>query len=212
MKAPLPIVVLISGNGSNLQAIIDAIQHQKLNLKIKAVISNRADAYGLVRARRANILTHVLTPHDCPIGTTFEHTLLKLIEEHSPQLVVLAGFMKKLGPMIVQRFMGKMINIHPSLLPKHPGLHTHQQVLEAKDQQHGATVHFVTEIVDAGPIIDQMALTVEPTDTVESLQQRVQELEHKLYPKVLALFAKERIHLKEHHVCIDGKLMKKKEL
>ncbi|OGO90079.1 MAG: phosphoribosylglycinamide formyltransferase [Coxiella sp. RIFCSPHIGHO2_12_FULL_42_15] len=205
MAQPLSLVVLISGNGSNLQAIIDAIAQHQLQAEIKAVISNKVDAYGLTRAEKAHIPTRVFSRRDYPDQNAFDNALLQAIAAYSPNLVVLAGFMHKLGPALVRYFMGRMINIHPSLLPKYPGLHTHQRVLEAKDQRHGVSIHFVTEELDAGPIISQMSLSVRTEDTAESLQQRVLQLEHRLYPETLRWFEQKRINFMGGKIWMDGK-------
>lgn len=179
------IIVLISGNGSNLQAIIDAIVAKKLSAHISAVISNRADAFGLERAKKANIPTHVLINKDFKNNDEYDRALQQCIDQYQPQLIVLAGFMRILGKDFVKHYYGKIINIHPSLLPKYTGLNTHQRVLDAGEKEHGVTIHFVTEDLDSGPIIAQTKLTVEPTDTAEILKQKVHQLEHALYPKVI---------------------------
>ncbi len=195
MIAPkLPIVVLISGLGSNLQAIIDATHHG-LPVEIRAVISNRSDAYGLERAQQNGIPSYALAHSRFPDRQAFEAELRKLIDQYQPQLVVLAGFMRKLTPDFVKQYPGRIINIHPSLLPKYPGLHTHRQVLENRDALHGVTIHYVTEEIDAGPIIIQKSLPVGPNDTEETLRQRIHVLEHQLYPEVLAWFAEGKIKL-----------------
>lgn len=186
---PLSIVVLISGNGSNLQAIIDAIRTEKLPVEIRAVISNRRDAYGLQRAQQAGIPAIALAHDAFPNRRAFETALQDQIDRYRPQLIVLAGFMRRLTPEFVARYAGRMINIHPSLLPKYPGLHTHQRVLEARDPYHGVTIHYVTDVVDGGPIIRQGRLAVHPDDTESTLQQRIHALEHRLYPEVLAELA-----------------------
>lgn len=187
---PLPIVVLISGNGSNLQAIIDAIAVD-LPAKICAVISNKVDAYGLERAKQANIPTKVIIRKDFPNRDAYEHALQQNIDQYEPRLIVLAGFMHILGERFVAAYPNRIINIHPSLLPKYPGLNTHAQVLANGDKEHGVTIHFVTPEVDAGPIIAQAKLAVLPDDTVESLQQRIHQLEHKLYPAVIRQFTRD---------------------
>lgn len=186
---PLPIVVLISGNGSNLQAIIDAIHTQKLPVEIRAVISNRPDAFGLQRAQRAGIPAIALAHDAFPNRHAFEAALQEQIDRYHPEFIVLAGFMRRLTPKFIDRYAGRIINIHPSLLPKYPGLRTHQRVLEAKDPHHGVTIHYVTDVVDSGPIIRQGRLAVHPDDTESTLQQRIHVLEHRLYPEVLAELA-----------------------
>jgi len=182
------IVVLISGHGSNLQALIDAQQRNELGGgQIVAVISNRAEAYGLKRAQQANIPAEHLSHRDFTEREAFDAALMTRIDAYAPDLVVLAGFMRILTPAFVRHFAGKMVNIHPSLLPKYPGLHTHARALEAGDSEHGATVHFVTENVDEGPIILQSRVPVLADDTADTLQQRVHEIEHQLYPRAVRM-------------------------
>ena len=200
----LRIVVLISGHGSNLQAIIDAIDKDDLPVEIGAVVSNRADAFGLRRAECAHIPTEVLAHQDYDSREAFDAALVQCVDQYSPDVVVLAGFMRRLGATLVQHYQGRMLNIHPSLLPKYPGLHTHRRVLEAGDAEHGVTIHFVTEEVDGGPIVSQARLTVLAGDTEESLKHRVQQLEHVLYPQVLQWFAQNRIKLDNNQSLIDG--------
>lgn len=185
---PFPIVVLISGNGSNLQAMIDA-QEQGAPFHIAAVISNVENAYGLIRAEKAGIKTETLDHTLFPSREAFDQQLMHIIDHYHPKLIVLAGFMRKLGGQIVEHFKGKMINIHPSLLPKYPGLSTHERALAAGDEEHGVSIHFVTETLDAGPIIAQEKIPILPNDTVETLKARIHALEHTLYPKVIADFA-----------------------
>lgn len=192
MKYPgkLSIVVLISGYGSNLQAIIDAIAHQKLAANIKAVVSDKADAYGLERAKVAQIPTEVIAPQAFLNRTAFEAALLACLQSYQPELIVLSGFIRILGKKIIRCFPRKIINIHPSLLPKYKGLNTYEQVLKAGDAKQGCSVHFVTEDLDSGPIIAQKSFKTLKTDTVETLKQRTKNLEHQLYPQVIAWFAK----------------------
>lgn len=190
----LPIVVLLSGQGSNLQAIIDAAAQQALPIEIKAVISNRADAYGLVRAEQAGIATAVLDHKRFANRQQYDHTLRELIDDYQPGLVVLAGFMRILSDQFVEHYLGRMINIHPSLLPKHKGLHTHQRAIEAGDKEHGASVHFVTPALDSGPIILQESTEILGNDTAESLAERVHAIEHRIYPEAIRRFACGEIH------------------
>ncbi|MHB8919925.1 MAG: phosphoribosylglycinamide formyltransferase [Halothiobacillus sp.] len=178
--------MLISGNGSNSQAMIDACARGSVAADIVQVISNRPDAFGLVRAQNAGIPTAILDHKNFPDRAGFDAALADLIEQSQPDWVVLAGFMRILTPEFVQRFLGKLINIHPSLLPKYPGLDTHARALEAGDAQHGATVHFVTPTIDAGPVIIQGVLTIQPHESLESLTARVHQLEHRIYPAALA--------------------------
>lgn len=194
-QSPFPIVILISGNGSNLQAIIDAIAKKELPAKICAVISNRAEAYGLERAQRANIPTHVLANKDYKNNQEYDAALQKIIDQYQPELIVLAGFMRILTREFVLHYFGKIINIHPSLLPKYTGLHTHQRVIESGDKEHGVTIHFVTEDLDAGPIIAQEKILVAKDDTAESLKEKIHKLEHQLYPRVIKLFAEGKMGL-----------------
>ena len=184
-KPPLSIVVCLSGNGSTLQAIIDTIASGHCQAQIKAVISNNPDAYGLERARSNGIETHVINKNN--------DLLLNTLLELNPDLIVLAGYMRILPESIVSAFTHEIINIHPSLLPKYPGLNTYERVLAAGDQQHGTTVHFVTADLDAGPIIRQSAVDVAPDDTPETLKQKVQALEHQLYPEVIQLFCEGKV-------------------
>lgn len=185
MTQPTTLAVLISGNGSNLQAIIDAIAAGKLLAKIAVVISNKADAYGLERARKAHIPTEVIAHQEGETRAAYDASLRQCLEKYAPQLIVLAGFMRILTPAFVERFKGRILNIHPSLLPKYPGLHTHRQVLAAGDVTHGVTVHIVTAELDAGPTLGQMQCDVTPEDTEETLRQKIQQLEHQLYPEVI---------------------------
>ncbi len=186
------IVVLISGNGSNLQALMDAEQRGELaGGQIVAVISNRVDAYGLQRARNAGIAAEHLSHKDFPEREAFDAALMARIDAYQPDLIVLAGFMRILTPGFVQYYAGKMLNIHPSLLPKYPGMHTHARALEAGDTEHGATVHLVTEGVDEGPIILQARVPVLANDTAETLQQRVHQIEHQLYPRAVRMICEQ---------------------
>lgn len=201
---PLPLVVLISGEGSNLQAIIDAIATGALPACILAVISNRAEAAGLSRARRANIPTHVLDASGYTNREQYDQAVMRLIDQYHPRLVVLAGFMRILSDELVYHYHGRLINIHPSLLPKYKGLNTHQRVLDAGDTEHGATVHFVEPELDSGPIILQGKIPVMPDDTAATLQQRVHDVEHRLYPEAIRLIATGRVQLRNHTVYLDG--------
>ncbi len=185
VRERLPIVILISGSGSNLQAIIDA----DLPVTIRAVISNRADAYGLTRAEAAGIPTAVLNHKSFPDRETYDAALLSLIDSYHPGLLVLAGFMRILSDGFVRHYEGRMINIHPSLLPKYRGLHTHTRAIEAGDKEAGCSVHFVTPELDAGPIIIQAHVPILEDDTPETLAARVLEQEHRIYPEAIRRFA-----------------------
>lgn len=199
----LRVAVLISGNGSNLQAIIDAIGNNKLDATVVGVISNKPDAYGLIRAQSADIQSFALTPMPDESREVYDERLANLLQSLSPDLIVLAGFMRILSPRFVQKFKGQIINIHPSLLPKYPGLHTHKQAIKNKDTVHGCSIHFVTEKLDGGPIIAQTQVPVRKTDTIESLQKRVHAREHKLYPQVIQWFALGLVELKSERVSVN---------
>ncbi|WP_308388085.1 phosphoribosylglycinamide formyltransferase [Acidithiobacillus sp. AMEEHan] len=179
------LVVLISGRGSNLRAIQQACASGQLPARISAVISNRADAAGLAWCRDAGLAADVIAHQNFATRADFDHSLAAAIDTHNPDWVILAGFMRQLTDSFVHRYLGRLINIHPSLLPAFPGLHTHQQALHAGVRWHGATVHFVTPELDAGPIIAQGVLPVLSADTPESLSARVLALEHQLYPQAL---------------------------
>ncbi len=184
------ICVLISGNGSNLQALIDYADQGQY--RIASVISNRPDAYGLTRAKQANISAHTIDHRQYASREDFEHALIQQIQYDAIDLVVLAGFMRKLTPAFIQAFAPNIVNIHPSLLPKYPGLHTHQRALDAGDSEHGVSIHTVTEELDAGPILAQASCQIEPGDTAEQLQGKIHALEHRLYPQVIADIAQGR--------------------
>ena len=197
------IVVLISGSGSNLQALIDKLDRQQG--EIVAVLSNRPDAYGLERARRAGIDTLVLDHKDYADRESFDRAMIAKLDALRPDLLILAGFMRILSAEFASHFHGRVLNIHPSLLPKYKGLHTHKRALEAGDSEHGATVHFVTEELDGGPLVVQARVPVIPGDTPESLAERVQHQEHVLYPLTMNLFASGRLRLINGRACLDNK-------
>ncbi len=203
-KNPLPVVVLISGSGSNLQALIDGAAGDELPIRIEAVISNEPDAFGLERARRAGIAAEVVDHRAFDSREAFDQALMAAIDRHQPGLVVLAGFMRILTPAFVHHYAGRLLNIHPSLLPKYQGLHTHRRALEAGDVEHGASVHFVTEELDGGPVILQAKVPVLPGDTPERLAARVLEKEHRIYPLVVKWFAQGRLRLDGDGVLFDG--------
>ena len=192
------IVVLISGKGTNLQALIDA--SHRSSYTISAVISNKAKAIGLNRAKISGIDTYVIEQESFNSKLEFEESLATQISEINPELIVLAGFMKVLSPQFVKFFRGKVINIHPSLLPEYPGLNTHQRVLEDKKKIHGVSVHLVTEDLDGGPVIAQDSVYVLPDDTAESLAKRVLEREHIIYPKVVESLAIGKIQLSDYGI------------
>ncbi|MET0072394.1 MAG: phosphoribosylglycinamide formyltransferase [Candidatus Thiodiazotropha sp.] len=193
----LPVVVLISGSGSNLQAIIDSAGRD-LPIEIRAVISNRPNVRGLQRAAEAGIETAVLDHKAFPDRESYDRALMALIDTYSPALVALAGFMRILTPALVRHYAGRMFNIHPSLLPKYTGLHTHQRVLDAGDALHGASIHFVTEELDGGPLIVQAQVPVMAGDDADDLAARVLEKEHQIYPLAIRWFAENRLRLDEN--------------
>jgi phosphoribosylglycinamide formyltransferase-1 len=200
----LPIVVLISGTGSNLQALIDAIAQDSLPVDIRAVISNRPNTEGLARAQRAGIATHTLEHSSYPDRDSFDVALMNSIDGYQPGLVLLAGFMRILTRGFVEHYSGRLINIHPSLLPEFPGLDTHRRAIEMGKTEHGASVHFVTPEVDGGPVILQARVPVAPGDTPERLAARVLTQEHIIYPLVLRWFAERRLRLLGNQVIFDG--------
>jgi len=199
------IVVLISGNGSNLQAIIDACEQKKINGTLSAVFSNKADAFGLERARAAGIPAHALTASQFADRAAFDRELMQEIDAYAPDLVVLAGYMRILSPAFVAHYSGRLINIHPSLLPKYPGLHTHRQVLDNGDEEHGTSVHFVTDELDGGPVILQARIPVFAGDDEDDITARVQHQEHAIYPLVVSWFVEERLEMRNNAAWLDGK-------
>jgi phosphoribosylglycinamide formyltransferase-1 len=191
---PLSLVVLISGRGSNLQAILEAIAAGKLAASVKAVISSRADAAGLANAQRAGVDILALDPADYPDRRDYDRALQGLIDRFDPDLVVLAGFMRILTDEFVHHYRGRLINIHPSLLPALRGLDTHRRALEDGRREHGASVHLVTEELDGGPVIIQVPVPIQAGDTPESLAARVLAEEHRLYVEALRLFGEGRVY------------------
>lgn len=205
MTTTKSIVVLISGSGSNLQALIDNLQPNEHSANIVAVISNNKAALGLQRARDAGIDALWLNHKDYEDRAEFDQTLSRMIDGYQPDLLVLAGFMRILTAQFVQHYEGRMLNIHPSLLPRYQGLNTHQRVLTAGDKSHGATVHFVTEELDGGPPILQAEVPVLPGDTAEVLAARVLVQEHRIYPEVVRWFCDDRLQLKNGVACLDNR-------
>ena len=192
---PFPIVVLISGQGSNLQAIIDAIIDGQINARIAAVISNKAEAFGLTRAQDAGIDTVVVDARANEDREQYDRRLAGVIDAYAPGLIVLAGFMRILSPEFVEHYPAQIINIHPSLLPKYPGLNTHQQVMENGDRRHGISIHFVTDVLDGGPLIAQASLTILPGDTLLTIKSRIHALEHTYYSRVIDWIAQGQLKL-----------------
>ena len=201
------IVVLISGSGTNLQAFIDATTNGSLAADIVAVISNKADVKGLDRARNASIPADVISHTTFDSRESFDEALAEKIEGYQPDLIILAGFMRILTPVFVDRFLGKMLNIHPSLLPKYQGLNTHQRAIDAGDSEAGTTVHFVTAELDGGPIVAQARVPVMAGDTADTLAARVLVQEHKIYPAVAQWFCEKRLALTPQGVQLDGTLL-----
>ncbi len=200
----LPVVVLISGRGSNLKALLDAAA-AGLPAEVRCVISNRPGAGGLAHAAAAGVPTEVVDHTRFVSREAFDAALTEAIDRYSPGLVVLAGFMRVLGPELVRHYRGRLINIHPALLPAFPGLDTHRRAIEAGVAEHGASVHFVTEEVDAGPVILQARVPVLPGDTPEVLAARVLEQEHRIYPQAVRWIAEGRVRLEGNRVLLDGR-------
>ncbi|CNB76245.1 phosphoribosylglycinamide formyltransferase [Yersinia pseudotuberculosis] len=198
------IVVLISGQGSNLQALIDAQQQGRISGKISAVFSNNPAAYGLERAESAGIPHHALDAKAFTDRLSFDLALAQAIDQYQPDLLVLAGYMRILSPEFVKHYAGRMLNIHPSLLPKYPGLHTHRQALENGDQEHGTSVHFVTEELDGGPVILQAKVPIFSDDSEEDVAERVQTQEHSIYPLVVSWFTDGRLAMRGNAAWLDG--------
>lgn len=196
--------ILISGSGTNLQAFIDAVDAGDLPLDIAVVLSNKPNAAGLDRARMAGIATECVDHRNFTSREQFDTALVQTLDPYEPQLIILAGFMRILTPVFIDRFVGKIFNIHPSLLPKYPGLDTHQRALDAGDQWHGTTVHFATEELDGGPRIIQGRVPVEPGDTADSLAARVLKIEHVIYPRAAGLFAAGRLEYRDGSAWLDG--------
>ena len=201
------VVVLISGAGTNLQAIIHQQQAGQLPVKLCAVLCNRPSATGLQHAHQARIPTDIIDHMAYPTRETFDRALMAAIDIYEPDLVVLAGFLRILTPDFVRHYRGRLLNIHPSLLPRHPGLHTHLAALESGETEHGATVHFVTDELDGGPRVLQARLKINPTDTVPSLASRVLECEHQIYPLVIKWFAQGRLRLRPEGIMLDGQIL-----
>ncbi len=208
INSPVSVVVLVSGSGSNLQAILDAIHGGEIKACISAVISNVPDVYALQRAQHANIPTRVLDHTLYDNREAFDAALQQCIEGYQPDLVVLAGFMRLLTPAFVRQYQGRMLNIHPSLLPRFRGLHTHQRALDQGETSHGASVHFVTPDLDSGPVVIQGIVPVLKEDTQDSLAQRVFKVEHVIYPRAIGWFAEGRLAMRDHQVVLDGELLK----
>lgn len=207
----LKLVVLISGNGSNLQAILDSIAEGELKATVTAVISNKAEAYGLVRAQQAEVATEVLSHRDFPDREAFDQTLIGVIDRYAPDIVVMAGFMRILTPGFVEHYANRLLNIHPSLLPKYKGMHTHARALAAGETEHGCSIHFVTAELDGGPVIAQAVVPIQNGDTPDTLATRVHKSEHRLYPLVLSWLAEGRLKAREDLLYLDDQPLNQPE-
>ncbi len=209
-SATKKIVVLISGNGSNLQAIINKLHNSELDkqkVQVVAVISNKADAYGLQRASDAGIDTQVVLNEGTNSREQYDLLLSAAIEQYQPDLILMAGFMRILSTPFVEKYRGKMLNIHPSLLPKYQGTRTHQRAIDAGDKEHGATVHFVTPELDSGPTVLQAKVPVFAEDKAEDLAARVLTQEHLIYPLAAQWFLSGRLSMVEDRALLDGNLL-----
>ena len=207
VRRPMRLAVLISGRGSNLQSFIDACAAGDLPAEIALVLSNRADALGLERAREASIPTEVVDHRAFPSREAFDRALLAALAPRRPELVLLAGFMRILSPEFTAAYRGRLLNIHPSLLPEYPGLHTHRRAIESGDFVTGATVHFVTEDLDGGPAVIQARVSIREDDDDQSLAARVLEREHHIYPLAARWFAEGRLVLQGGQAVLDGQLL-----
>ena len=199
--------VLISGGGTNLQSFIDKTQSGELDLDLSVVLSNKPAAGGLERAKQAGIAVECVEHGDYPDREHFDAALNDTLNRYAPDLVILAGFMRILTPVFIDQFAGRIFNIHPSLLPKYPGLDTHQRAIDAGDEWAGSTVHFATEQLDGGPRIIQGRVPVQPDDTADSLAARVLKVEHQIYPEAAALFAAGRLEYRDGAAWLDGKAL-----
>jgi phosphoribosylglycinamide formyltransferase-1 len=207
-RAPLPVAILISGRGSNMLSIASAARDGRLPIRVAAVVSDQAQAAGLVRARELGLRCEVLERRAGEDRSAYDRELSALLHQLAPDLVVLAGFMRILGEAFVAEFAGRLLNIHPSLLPRHRGLHTHARVLAAGEREHGCSVHFVTRELDGGPVVLQARVPVLPGDTVASLSARVQAEEHRIYPKVIDWYACGRLTWQDELPWLDGRPLK----
>ncbi len=205
MSAKPGLVVLISGRGSNLQAILDQAAAGQLPVALRAVISNRPGVQGLERARRAGVSALALDHTAFPDRPAFESALMEMIDAQRPDLLALAGFMRVLTADFVTRYQGRMLNIHPSLLPKYRGLHTHERAIAAGDREHGASVHFVTPELDGGPVFLQARTPVLPDDDPDTLAARVLKQEHRLYPLAIRWVAEGRVAMADDRLLLDGR-------
>ena len=201
------VVILISGRGSNMEVFLEASSQGLLNGTIVRVISNRPDAQGIVTANKRGIATAVIDHKKFETREAFDAALAEEVASAEPDVIVLAGFMRILTPVFIDRFLGKLVNIHPSLLPKYTGLNTHQRAIDAGDSEAGATVHYVTNELDGGPAILQARVSVEATDTAESLASKVLTVEHRIFPEAVNWHLQGRVMHSEHGAYLDGKLL-----
>jgi phosphoribosylglycinamide formyltransferase 1 len=201
----LPTAILISGRGTNMRVIAERAAAGSLPIEVRVVVSNKAAAEGLQAAAAMNIPTRVLEPRDFADRAAYDQALLQLLSGYEPELIVLAGFMRILTPHFIGAFAGRILNIHPSLLPSYRGLHTHRRVLEAGETLHGVSVHFVTAELDGGPVIVQAEVPVKPGDSETTLSARVQRAEHRIYPQAIEWFARRRLSLQDGRAWLDGK-------
>lgn len=205
LSAAKRLVILVSGGGSNLQSLIDGCANGEINASVSAVISNNPNAGGLERAAKAGIPNVAIDHRTFDSRESFDLALSELIDSFSPDLVILAGFMRILTPTLVNHYLGQMMNIHPSLLPAYPGLHTHRRAIEAGDKKAGATVHFVTPELDGGPSIIQAQVGIESSDNEDSLASKVLAFEHKIYPQAVKWFCSNRLVMDNGEVRLDNK-------
>lgn len=202
---PASAAILISGGGTNLQSIIDASTREEIAVEIAVVLSNKPEAKGLNRARKAKIPVECIENDDFADRQSFDQALIERLDPYCPDMIILAGFMRILSPEFVGHYKGRILNIHPSLLPAYPGVHTHQRAIDNKEKWHGCTVHFVTDELDGGPAIIQGRVPVLPDDDADTLAARVLEVEHKIYPIAADLLAGGRVNCEYGVACLDGK-------
>ena len=200
-------IVLISGNGSNLQSIIDSIDAGQINASLSAVISNNTDAYGLVRAKNHAIQTRVIDHRLYDSRDDFDRALLQCVQEFEPDYIVLAGFMRILGSNFIRAYKNKILNIHPSLLPNYKGLNTYQRALQNHESEHGVSIHLVTPELDDGPVLMRGRYAIEENDTSADLQSKGHQLEHCMYPKILQLLSEKKLQIKEHEIKLGQQVL-----
>lgn len=203
--ARLPIAILISGRGSNMRVIAERAAAGSLPIDVRVVVSDQPAAQGLRTAAAMNIPKRVLSPRDFADRASYDQALVQLLAEYGPKLIVLAGFMRILTPQFISAFAGRILNVHPSLLPSYRGLHTHRRAIEAGEALHGVSVHFVTDELDGGPVIVQAEVPILPGDTETTLSARVQRSEHRIYPQAIDWFARGRLQLKDGRAWLDGR-------